>query len=391
MIKVDVISGFLGAGKTTLIKKLFKSAFVNEKVVLIENEFGEIGIDSSFLKESGIQIKEINAGCICCSLVGDFATSIKELVDTYHPERIIIEPSGVGKLSDIVTAIKDVHLDELQLNILATVVDGPKAKMYLKNFGEFFVNQVESADTIIVSKLDKMDNNKIDDVVHIIKEHNDHANIITTSIEDFESEQLLALLEEKKNLSNQLLLDTLNEVHHEDCCCGHHHKHHDEHHHHHEEDCCCHHDHHEHHHDEHCECGCHDEHHHHHDEDCCCHHDHHEHHHDEQCECGCHDGHHHHHHHADEVFKTWGIETAKSISYVQLSSFLNHLANDEDLGIIVRAKGIIKASDKDTWYYFDFVSGDYEIREGTPDYTGRVVVIGANLNICKVEKLFIER
>ena len=390
MIKVDVISGFLGAGKTTLIKKLFKSAFVNEKVVLIENEFGEIGIDSSFLKESGIQIKEINAGCICCSLVGDFATSIKELVDTYHPERIIIEPSGVGKLSDIVTAIKDVHLDELQLNILATVVDGPKAKMYLKNFGEFFVNQVESADTIIVSKLDKMDNNKIDDVVHIIKEHNDHANIITTSIEDFESEQLLALLEEKKNLSNQLLLDTLNEVHHEDCCCGHHH-HHDEHHHHHDEDCCCHHDHHEHHHDEHCECGCHDEHHHHHDEDCCCHHDHHEHHHDEQCECGCHDGHHHHHHHADEVFKTWGIETAKSISYVQLSSFLNHLANDEDLGIIVRAKGIIKASDKDTWYYFDFVSGDYEIREGTPDYTGRVVVIGANLNICKVEKLFIER
>ena len=384
MIKVDVISGFLGAGKTTLIKKLFKSAFVNEKVVLIENEFGEIGIDSSFLKESGIQIKEINAGCICCSLVGDFATSIKELVDTYHPERIIIEPSGVGKLSDIVTAIKDVHLDELQLNILATVVDGPKAKMYLKNFGEFFVNQVESADTIIVSKLDKMDNNKIDDVVHIIKEHNAHANIITTSIEDFESEQLLALLEEKKNLSNQLLLDTLNEVHHEDCCCGHHHHHHDE-------DCCCHHDHHEHHHDEHCECGCHDEHHQHHDEDCCCHHDHHEHHQDEQCECGCHDGHHHHHHHADEVFKSWGIETAKSISYVQLSSFLNHLANDEDLGIIVRAKGIIKASDKDTWYYFDFVSGDYEIREGTPDYTGRVVVIGANLNICKVEKLFIER
>lgn len=373
MIKIDVISGFLGAGKTTLIKKLFKSAFKNEKVVLIENEFGEIGIDSSFLKESGIQIKEINAGCICCSLVGDFATSIKELVDTYHPERIIIEPSGVGKLSDIVNAIKDVQLDELQLNILATVVDGPKAKMYLKNFGEFFVNQVESADTIIVSKLDKMDDRKIDDVVNIIKEHNDHANIITTSIQDFESDKLLSILEEKKNLSNQLLLDTLNEVHHH-------------------EDCCCHHDHHEHHHDEHCECGCHDEHHHHehhhhHEDDCCC--GHHEHHHDEHCECGCHDEHH--HHHADEVFKTWGIETAKSISYEQLSSFLNHLANDEDLGIIVRSKGIIKASDKDTWYYFDFVSGDYEIREGSPDYTGRVVVIGANLNVSKVEQLFLER
>ena len=419
MIKVDVISGFLGAGKTTLIKKLFESSFNSEKVVLIENEFGEIGIDSSFLKESGIQIKEINAGCICCSLVGDFATSIKELVDTYHPERIIIEPSGVGKLSDIVNAIKDVHLDELQLNILATVVDGPKAKMYLKNFGEFFVNQVESADTIIVSKLDKMDNNKIDDVVHIIKEHNNHANIITTSIQDFESDKLLTLLEEKKNLSTQLLLDTLEEVHHHDeehCCCGHHHDHHEhhhhdehcecgchdehhhhEHHHHDEDECCCghHHDHHEHHHhDEHCECSCHDEHHHdnhhheHHDEDCCHHHNHHEHHHhNEHCECGCH----HDHHHADEIFKTWGIETAKSISYEQLSNFLNHLANDEDLGIIVRSKGIIKASDKDTWYYFDFVSGDYEIREGAPDYTGRVVVIGANLNVSKVEQLFLER
>ena len=335
MIKIDVISGFLGAGKTTLIKKLFESSFANEKVVLIENEFGEIGIDSSFLKESGIQIKEINAGCICCSLVGDFATSIKELVDTYHPERIIIEPSGVGKLSDIVNAIKDVQLDELQLNILATVVDGPKAKMYLKNFGEFFVNQVESANTIIVSKLDKMDDKKIDDVVHIIKEHNDHANIITTSIQDFESDKLLSILEEKKNLSNQLLLDTLNEVHHHEDCC--HHDHHEDHH-------------------EHCECGC-----------------------------------HHDHHHADEVFKTWGIETAKTISYEQLSNFLNHLANDEDLGIIVRSKGIIKASDKDTWYYFDFVSGDYEIREGSPDYTGRVVVIGANLNVSKVEQLFLER
>ena len=369
MIKIDVISGFLGAGKTTLIKKLFESSFANEKVVLIENEFGEIGIDSSFLKESGIQIKEINAGCICCSLVGDFATSIKELVDTYHPERIIIEPSGVGKLSDIVNAIKDVQLDELQLNILATVVDGPKAKMYLKNFGEFFVNQVESANTIIVSKLDKMDDKKIDDVVHIIKEHNDHANIITTSIQDFESDKLLSILEEKKNLSNQLLLDTLNEVHHHEDCC--HHDHHEDHH-------------------EHCECGCHGEHHHHehhhhHEDDCCC--GHHEHHHDEHCECGCH----HDHHHADEVFKTWGIETAKTISYEQLSNFLNHLANDEDLGIIVRSKGIIKASDKDTWYYFDFVSGDYEIREGSPDYTGRVVVIGAHLNISKVEQLFLER
>ena len=298
------------------------------------------------------------------SKIPSISTSIKELVDTYSPDRIIIEPSGVGKLSDIVNAIKDVNLEELKLNILATVVDGPKSKMYLKNFGEFFLNQVEAADTIIISKLDKISNSKIDDVVAIVKEHNDHANIITTPIDEFDSVKLLSLLEEKNTLREQLLLETMKEVHHHDDCCCHEHHHHDH------EDCCCHEHHHEHHHHDH--------------EDCCCHEHHHEHHHhDHECCCG-------HHHDADEVFKSWGKETARTISYDELNHFLNALTNEE-LGLIVRCKGILKASDKDTWYYFDYVSGEYEIREGSPDYTGRIVVIGANLNEEKVEKLFFER
>ena len=372
MIKVDVISGFLGAGKTTLIKKIFETVLDNEKVVLIENEFGEIGIDGSFLKESGIQIKEINAGCICCSLVGDFETSMKEVINTYHPERIIIEPSGVGKLSDIINAI--LKIDELQINILATVVDGVKTKMYLKNFGEFFNNQVEAANTIIISKTDKMSEEKVLEVVELIKEKNDDATIITTAIKDLDSATLIKVLESKSSLKDEMIKEVQHSHHHSHhCCCEH------EHHHEHEEhDCCCgHHHEHEHHHD-------HEEH------DCCCgHHHEHEHSHHHNHQCGCEEHHHdHEHHHADEVFTSWGKETAKSVSYNELKTFLDTLANDESLGIIIRSKGILKANDNENWYYYDFVSGDYEIREGKPDYTGRIVVIGSKMDEHRIEELF---
>ena len=388
MIKIDVISGFLGAGKTTLIKKIFETVLKNEKVVLIENEFGEIGIDGSFLKESGIQIKEINAGCICCSLVGDFSTSMKEVIDTYHPERIIIEPSGVGKLSDIVNAVLELK-EDIQLNILATVVDGVKTKMYLKNFGEFFNNQVEAANTIVISKTDKMTEEKVLEVVELIKQKNDHATIITTAISELDSEQLMKVLEAKVSLKEEIEHEMKHAHHHhdEECCCGHHHEHK---HHHHDEECCCghHHEHEHHHHDEECCCGHHHEHeHHHHDEECCCghHHEHEHHHHDEECCCG---HHHEHGHHADEVFTSWGKETAKSVSYDELNKFLNTLATDESLGIIIRSKGILKANDNEKWYYYDFVSGDYEIRLGNPDYTGRIVVIGSKMDEKKIEELF---
>ena len=356
MVKVDVISGFLGAGKTTLIKKIFESVLKKEKVVLIENEFGEIGIDGTFLKESGIQIKEINAGCICCSLVGDFATSMDEVISKYNPERIIIEPSGVGKLSDIVNAVLKLK-EELQINILATVVDGLKTKMYLKNFGEFFNNQVEAANTIVISKTDKMSEEAIMEVVNLVKEKNNHATIITTPINELDSEQLLKVLESKVSLKEDLIKEMAYVHEHED----------DD-----DDECCCHHDH-EHHHDD--------------DDECCCHHDH-EHHHDDDDECCCHHDHEHHHHHADEVFTSWGKETPKSVSRKELENFLNTLASDESLGIIVRSKGVLKAKDNEKWYYFDYVSGDYEIRLGNPDYNGRIVVIGSKLNEEKIEKLF---
>ena len=333
MIKIDVISGFLGAGKTTLIKKLFESGFNGEKIVLIENEFGEIGIDGGFLKESGIEIKEINSGCICCSLVGDFASSITEIIEKFNPERIIVEPSGVGKLSDIINAIKEIEAD-VKLNILATVVDGAKAKVYLKNFGEFFINQVDAADTIIINKVDKLSDEKLLEVVNLIKDKNDHANIITTPIDTLTGEKLLKILEEKVSLKEELIKQ-IEEEHDRDCCC------------------------HEHYHE-----------HHEHDHDCCCHE---------------------HHHHADEVFTSWGIETPLSISKEELESFLNKLANNEDLGIIIRAKGILAASDNESWYYFDYVSGEYEIRLGSPDYTGRICVIGSRIDEHKIEELFYKR
>ena len=331
MIKIDIISGFLGAGKTTLIKKLFQNGFNGEKVVLIENEFGDISIDSGFLKDSGVKIKEINAGCICCSLVGDFETAIKDLVNQFHPDRIIIEPSGVGKLSDIINAVEKVKLSELKLNILATVVDGKKAKMYLKNFGEFFLNQIEAANTIIISKTENLSEEQIDELINIIKEHNEHANIITTNISMLSSETLLKTLEAHRGTE-----EIIKQAEHDhDCCC------------------------------------------HHHDED----EEEHEHHHHEHDEDG------HHHHDADEVFTSWGIETAKSVSKEELSNFLDSL-NDESLGLIVRCKGILKAKDNEKWYYFDYVSGEVEIRLGEPDYTGRIVVIGSKINEEKISSMF---
>ena len=412
MIKVDVISGFLGAGKTTLIKKLFESqAYKNDKVVLIENEFGEIGIDGSFLKEAGVEIKEINSGCICCSLVGDFETSMQEVISRFNPTRIVIEPSGVGKLSDIIDAVNKVDAD-LKLNILATVVDAGKTKIYLKNFGEFFNNQVEAADTIVIAKVDKVKEDKLIEAVNLIKEVNENANIITTTISSFDGDKLVEFLEEKASLKDKMIEEVEHEHHHhhhehgEGCCCGHHHEehhheheegcccghHHEEHHHHeHEEGCCCGHHHEEHHHEheEGCCCGHHHEEHHHHEheEGCCCGHHHEEHHHHEhegECSCG-----HHHHHDADEVFVSWGIETPRSFTYEALDSFLKSLCEeDSPLGIILRSKGIVKASDNEKWYYFDLVAGDYEIRLGEPDYTGRVVVIGSQLDLEKIEELF---
>ena len=414
MIKVDVISGFLGAGKTTLIKKLFESqAYKNDKVVLIENEFGEIGIDGSFLKEAGVEIKEINSGCICCSLVGDFETSMQEVISRFNPTRIVIEPSGVGKLSDIIDAVNKVDAD-LKLNILATVVDAGKTKIYLKNFGEFFNNQVEAADTIVIAKVDKVKEDKLIEAVNLIKEVNENANIITTTISSFDGDKLVEFLEEKASLKDKMIEEVEHEHHHHhehgECCCGHHHEehhhhehehgeecccghHHEEHHHHeHEEGCCCGHHHEEHHHHEHeegCCCGHHhkEHHHHEHEEGCCCGHHHEEHHHHEhegECSCG-----HHHHRDADEVFVSWGIETPRSFTYESLDSFLKSLCEeDSPLGIILRSKGIIKASDNEKWYYFDLVAGDYEIRLGEPDYTGRVVVIGSKLDLEKIEELF---
>lgn len=374
MIKIDIISGFLGAGKTTLIKKLFQNGFNGEKVVLIENEFGDISIDSGFLKDSGVKIKEINAGCICCSLVGDFETAIKDLVNQFHPDRIIIEPSGVGKLSDIINAVEKVKLNDLCLNILATVVDGKKAKMYLKNFGEFFLNQIEAANTVIISKTENLSEEQIDELINIIKEHNEHANIITTNISLLSSDTLLKTLESHRG-TEEIIKQAEHEHHHDhddhNCCC-HHHDHDEDEHEccHHDEDECCH-------HDEEVD-----------DDDCCCHHHDHD---EDEHDCCCHhhdeEGHHHHHHDADEVFTSWGIETAKSVSKEELSNFLDSL-NDESLGLIVRCKGILKAKDNEKWYYFDYVSGEVEIRLGEPDYTGRIVVIGSKINKEKISSMF---
>ena len=385
--KIDIISGFLGAGKTTLIKKLLKDAFKGEQVVLIENEFGEICIDGGFLKEAGIEIREMNSGCICCSLVGDFGASLKEVISKYHPDRILIEPSGVGKLSDVIKAVQGVAEETgLVLNSYTTVVDAKKCKMYMRNFGEFFNNQVEYAGAIIMSRTDIVDEAKAQAAMELLREINPKAAIITTPIEKLEGAKILEVMEHPVSLEQEMM--------EEEVCpeCGHVHEHghhhhdhdHEEHEHHHDHD----HEEHEHHHHDHDheECGCghdhdHEEHeHHHHDHD-------HDHHHDhDHDECGC--GHdHHHHHHADEVFTSWGRETIKKYTRENLEKILETLSETEEYGIILRAKGMLPAEDG-TWIYFDMVPEETEIRSGAPEYTGRLCVIGSKLNEDKLAELF---
>ena len=400
--KIDIISGFLGAGKTTLIKKLLKDAFQGEQVVLIENEFGEIGIDGGFLKEAGIQIREMNSGCICCSLVGDFGASLKEVISKYHPDRILIEPSGVGKLSDVIKAVQGVEEETgLVLNSYTTVVDAKKCKMYMRNFGEFFNNLVEYAGAIIMSRTDIVDEAKAQASLELLREINSKAAIITTPIEKLEGKKLLEVMEHPVSLADELMEE-------EEVCpeCGHVHEHGEHHHHDHDEECGCGHDHaheeHEHHHHDHDhECGCghdhdheeHEHHHHDHDHECGCGHDHdheeHEHHHhDHDHECGCgHDHHDHHHHHADEVFTSWGRETIKKYTKENLEKMLEALSASDEYGIILRAKGMLPAEDG-TWIYFDMVPEETEIREGAPEYTGRLCVIGSKLNEDKLAELF---
>ncbi len=378
--KIDIISGFLGAGKTTLIKKLLKDAFQGEQVVLIENEFGEIGIDGGFLKEAGIQIREMNSGCICCSLVGDFGASLKEVISKYHPDRILIEPSGVGKLSDVIKAVQGVEEETgLVLNSYTTVVDAKKCKMYMRNFGEFFNNQVEYAGAIIMSRTDIVDEAKAQASLELLREINSKAAIITTPIEKLEGKKLLEVMEHPVSLADELMEE-------EEVCpeCGHVHEHGEHHHHDHDEECGCGHDHdheeHEHHHHDHDhECGCG------HDHD---HEEHEHHHHDHDHECGCgHDHHDHHHHHADEVFTSWGRETIKKYTKENLKKMLEALSASDEYGIILRAKGMLPAEDG-TWIYFDMVPEETEIREGAPEYTGRLCVIGSKLNEDKLAELF---
>ena len=361
MVKIDIISGFLGAGKTTLIKKLLKEAFEGEQVVLIENEFGEIGIDGGFLKDAGIEIREMNSGCICCSLVGDFGASLKEVVEKYHPDRILIEPSGVGKLSDVIKAVQGVEEDvDIQLNSYTTVVDAKKCKMYMRNFGEFFDNQVQYAGAIIMSRTDIVDEKKAMESMELLRSINEKAAIITTPIEKLDGKKILEVMEHPVSLADELLKEE-----HE------HHHHHD-----HDDECDCGHDHdHEHHHYDHDECGCgHD-------------HDHEHHHHDHDDECGCGHHHDHHHHHADEVFTSWGRETIKKFTREGLEKMLESLSASEEYGVILRAKGMLPAEDG-TWIYFDMVPEETEIREGSPEYTGRLCVIGSKLNEEKLVKLF---
>ena len=360
MTKVDIISGFLGAGKTTLISKLLKEALKDEQVVLIENEFGEIGIDGGFLKDSGVEIREMNSGCICCSLVGDFGTSLKEVVEKYHPDRIIIEPSGVGKLSDVIKAVKDLHIEnEIRLNIASTVSDASKVKVYMKNFGEFFNNQIEHAGTIILSRTQNVSEEKLKTAIELIKSVNSNAHIITTAWDDIEGSQILGAMENVTNLELEMLAEAAEKAHEE-------HEH--EHHHHHDgEECCC-----GHHHDD-------DEHEHHHDED---EHEHHHHHDGEECGCG-----HHHHHHADEVFTSWGEETPKKYEKDELEGILKKLSETEEYGKVLRSKGMLPCTDG-TWMYFDLVPEEYEIREGKPDFTGRICVIGSELKEDALKELF---
>ena len=380
MTKIDIFSGFLGAGKTTLIKKLIAEAYTGEQLVLIENEFGEIGIDGGFLQEAGINITEMNSGCICCSLVGDFGKALRQVMDTYHPDRILIEPSGVGKLSDVIRAVQNLEMHDVVLNGFTTVVDATKAKMYMRNFGEFFNNQVEHASAIILSRTAGMSQEKLDACVALLREKNPTATIVTTPWDELDGKQLLAAMERRDTLAaalEELAEEQEHEHHHYDddeCGCGCHDHDHDhdehEHHHHHDED------------DDECGCGCHDhdhdhehEHHHHHDED------------DDECGCGCHEhDHHHHHHHADEVFTSWGKETAHPYGKQELAAALEAL-DTGDYGQVLRAKGIVAGTDG-KWLHFDYVPSEVEIRNGAAGVTGRLCVIGAKLKEDALTSLF---
>ena len=425
MTKIDIYSGFLGAGKTTLIKKMITEAYAGQKLVLIENEFGEIGIDGGFLQDAGINITEMNSGCICCSLVGDFGKALNQVIAQYHPDRVIIEPSGVGKLSDVVAAVEKVTCEDVVLGFTVAVVDASKVKVYMKNFGEFYNNQVETAGTIVLSRTDVVPQQKLDNGVALLREHNAHATIVTTVWSELSGAQLLEAMEGKATLAAELAAleeehthkhhhhhdhdehcccghDHEHEHHHHDhddhCCCGHDHEHEHEHHHHdHDEHCCCGHDHeHEHHHhdhDDHCCCGHdheheHEHHHHDHDEHCCCGHDHeHEHHHhdhDEHCCCG-HD-HGHHHHHADEVFTSWGVETAKKFTLNEIHAALLSMDSGR-YGMVLRSKGIVPCVDGG-WIHFDFVPGEENVRMGGAAVTGKLCVIGAQLAEADLKKLF---
>ena len=392
MTKVDVFSGFLGAGKTTLIKKMIQEAYKGQKLVLIENEFGEIGIDGGFLQDAGINITEMNSGCICCSLVGDFGKALTQVIAEFNPDRVIIEPSGVGKLSDVIAAVEKVTNDEVTLGYTVAVVDAGKVKVYMKNFGEFYNNQIETASTIILSRTDSVPQAKLDTGVALIREHNNVATLITTPWNELTGEQLIAAMEGKATLAAELARLELERLaaeehehhHHHDheeheCCCGHHHGDHEHHHHHdHEEhECCC-----GHHHGDH-------EHHHHHDHEeheCCCghHHEEHEHHHEHGEHCSC--GHDHHHHHADEVFTSWGRETHKKFDRAAIEAALNKLDSGE-FGMVLRAKGILPCVDG-SWIHFDMVPEEINVREGAADINGKLCVIGANLDEAGVAALF---
>ncbi len=402
MTKIDIFSGFLGAGKTTLIKKLLSEAYAGEKLVLIENEFGEIGIDGGFMQDAGIEVTEMNSGCICCSLVGDFGKALKKVLDEYAPDRILIEPSGVGKLSDIIRAVQNVADEGVLLNGFTTVADVNKCKMYMRNFGEFFNDQIEHAGCIVLSHTDGVNAEKIETAVSLLKEHNPTAVIVTTPWSQLDGKQLLSAMERRDTIEEEL--KRLEEAAHE----HHHHHHHDEcddpecechhehHHHHHDEcddpECECHHEHHHHHHDE-CddpECECHHEHHHHDecdDPECACHHEHHHHHHDEcdDPECECHHEHHH-HHHADDVFVSWGVETTKTFSEDELKDILESLLEEKKYGIVLRAKGIVAGNGN--WIHFDYIPGESDVRSGSAGIIGRLCVIGSKLNREALAELF---
>ncbi len=387
MTKIDIFSGFLGAGKTTLIKKLLKEAYAGEKVVLIENEFGEIGIDGGFPREAGVEITEMNSGCICCSLVGDFTEALHKVLEQFCPDRILIEPSGVGKLSDVIGAVEGVLSHDVVLNSAVTVADATKCRVYLKNFGEFYGDQIDRAGTVILSRTAGMDAKKLDTAVALLREHNAKAAIITTPWEELDGKTILAAMEKGNTLAAELAElaeEAEHHHHHHDGECSCHHEH--EHHHHHDEECSCHHEHeHHHHHDEECSCHHEHEHHHHHDEECSCHHEH-EHHHHHDGECCCHHDHEHHHHHADDVFSNWGVETPHIFRAADIESALRALDSGK-YGTVLRAKGMVACEDG-TWIHFDYVPEEINVRIGAADIIGKICVIGAGIDKDALAALF---